>query len=55
MWLYTNDDALDSGDLASGGSDSGIVCFDVPRDEVAVIEYKSNLFNDGPDAEWSVP
>ena len=54
-WLYTNDDALDSGDLASGGSDSGIVCFDVPRDEVAVIEYKSNMFNDGPDAEWSVP
>jgi hypothetical protein len=53
-WLYTNDDALDSGELARGGSDSGIVCFDVPRDEVAVIEYKSNMFNDGPDAEWAV-
>lgn len=51
-WLYTEDDALDSGDLARGGSDSGIVCFDVPRDEVAVIEYKGNMFNDGPDAEW---
>jgi hypothetical protein len=25
------------------------VCFDVPRDEVAVIEYKSNMFNDGPE------
>lgn len=53
-WLYTNDDALDSGELARGGSDSGIVCFDVPRDEVAVIEYKANMFNDGPDAEWKV-
>lgn len=53
-WLYTNDDALDSGDLASGGSDSGVVCFDVPRDEVAVVEFKSNMFNDGPDAEWAV-
>jgi hypothetical protein len=51
-WVYTEKDALDSGDLARGGTDSGIVCFDVPRDEVAVIEYKSNMFNDGPDAEW---
>jgi hypothetical protein len=53
-WLYTNDDKLDSGELASGGTDSGIVCFDVPRDTVAVVEFKSNMFNDGPDAEWSV-
>jgi hypothetical protein len=52
-WIYTEKDALNSGDLAQGGSDSGIVCFDVPRDEVAVIEYKSNMFNDGPDAEWT--
>jgi uncharacterized protein DUF4352 len=53
-WIYTEKDALDSGDLAKGGTDSGIVCFDVPRDEVAVIEYKSNMFHDGPDAEWAV-
>lgn len=53
-WIYTEKDALTSGDLARGGIDSGIVCFDVPRDEVAVIEYKSNMFNDGPDAEWAV-
>jgi hypothetical protein len=51
-WLYTNDDALDTGELASGGSDDGVVCFDVLRDQVAVIEYKNNMFNDGPDAEW---
>lgn len=53
-WLYTNNDKLDSGELASGGTDSGIVCFDMPRGEAAVIEYKSNMFNDGPDAEWAV-
>lgn len=53
-WIYTERDALEYGDLASGGRDTGVVCFDVPRDEVAVIEYKANMFNDGPDAEWVV-
>jgi len=53
-WLYTEKDALESGDLAPGGTDSGLVCFDVPRDKVAVIEFaQASLFNDGPDAEWA--
>lgn len=52
-WIYTGPNALDSGDLAPGGTDSGLVCFDVPRDEVAVIEYTSSLFDDGPAAEWA--
>jgi hypothetical protein len=50
---YTGSNALDSGDLAPGGTDSGLVCFDVPRDEVAVVEYTSSLFDDGPAAEWA--
>lgn len=53
-WPYPGKDALDSGDLAPGGSDSGLVCFDVPRDKIAVVEYKASLFSDGPDAEWAV-
>jgi hypothetical protein len=52
-WTYTGSNALDSGDLAPGGTDSGLVCFDVPRAEVAVLEYKASLFSDGPDAEWA--
>jgi hypothetical protein len=52
-WPYTGGNALDSGELTSGGSDSGLVCFDVTRAEVAVVEYKASLFSDGPDAEWA--
>jgi hypothetical protein len=43
-WPYTGGNALDSGELTSGGSDSGLVCF---------VEYKASLFSDGPDAEWA--
>jgi hypothetical protein len=52
-WTYSGANALDSGELAPGGSDSGLVCFDVPRDDVAVLEYTSSLFDDGPAAEWA--
>ncbi|MHA6625631.1 DUF4190 domain-containing protein [Pseudonocardia sichuanensis] len=52
-WIYTGDDALNSGELASGGTDSGIVCFDVPRDEVAVVEYSGTFLSSGPTAEWN--
>ena len=54
-WPYSEKNALDSGDLAPGGTDSGLVCFDVPRDEIAVVEYKASLFSDRPDAEWAAP
>lgn len=52
-WIYTGNDALDSGELAPGGTDDGIVCFDVPRAEVAVVEYAGSFLTTGPDAEWN--
>jgi len=50
--IYTGRDALETGPLADGGSDDGLVCFDMPRDAVAVVEYRANIFHDGPAAEW---
>lgn len=51
--IYTGNDALDSGPLADGGTADGLVCFDVPRDDVVVVEYRASVFGDGPAAEWA--
>ncbi|GAA0943581.1 DUF4352 domain-containing protein [Pseudonocardia zijingensis] len=52
--LNGSSDALDSGDIAPGGTASGSVCFDLPQTKVAAIEYQGNVFTSGPDAEWLV-
>lgn len=51
-WIYTGDDALSAGQLAAGGRAEGLVCFDVPSDEVAVVEYRAALAS-APTAEWA--
>jgi len=52
--LYGGNDALEAGDITPGGKGAGVVCFDLPRTEIAAVEYQGSLFSSGPDAEWTV-